>query len=148
MTRTIRICSVAIGFFFACSPMSAQTDGNRIRASVKDGQTVRITDDQGRELQGKIDTMTADGISMRVNGKLADVPYERIVRIDRPDDTLKNGALIGLGVGAALQASLRRKRVGLVESMRRQDGTQANRDVSGCDGESAERAFACGQPNP
>jgi len=102
MAWTNRICSLVAGLIFVCSPVFAQTDGDRIRASVKDGQTVKVTDDQGQQLQGRISAMTVDGLTVTAGGKLTDVPYRQIVRIDHPNDTLKNGALIGLAVGAAL----------------------------------------------
>jgi len=41
-------------------------------------------------------------LSILVKGQGADVPFARIVRIDRPGDSLANGALIGFGVGTAL----------------------------------------------
>jgi hypothetical protein len=102
MTRMIRICSAALAILFASSPTLAQTDAENIRARVKDGQKVSITDDQGQEFKGRIGTMAADGLSMLVDGNSVDVAYDRIVRIDRPNDSLANGALIGFGVGAAL----------------------------------------------
>jgi hypothetical protein len=102
MTRMIRICSAALAILFASSPALAQTDTENIRARVKDGQKVSITDDQGQEFKGRIGTMAADGLSMLVDGNSVDVAYDRIVRIDRPNDSLANGALIGFGVGAAL----------------------------------------------
>jgi hypothetical protein len=102
MTRMIRICSAAFAILFASSPTLAQTDAENIRARVKDGQKVSITDDQGQEFKGRIGTMAADGLSMLVDGKSVDLAYDRIVRIDRPNDSLANGALIGFGVGAAL----------------------------------------------
>jgi hypothetical protein len=102
MTRMTGTYSVVLAILFASSPASAQTDTEKIRARVKHGQKVSITDDQGQEIKGRISTMTADGLTILVDGESADVPYDRIVRIDRPNDSLANGALIGLGVGAAL----------------------------------------------
>ena len=102
MPRTIGTYSVALAILFASSPAFGQTDSEKIQARVKDGQKVSITDDQGLEVEGRISALTADGLTMLVNGKTAVVPYDRIVRIDRPNDSLANGALIGLGVGAGL----------------------------------------------
>lgn len=101
MTRRIGY-SVALAVLFASPPASAQTDAERIQARVTQGQNVSITDDQGRQVQGKIRALTADGLTLLVDGTTADVAYDRIVRIDRPNDGLANGALIGLGVGAGL----------------------------------------------
>ena len=96
MTRMIGSYCVVLAILFASSPALAQTDTEKIRARVKHGQKVSITDDQGREIKGRISTMTADGLTILVEGGSADVPYDRIVRIDRPHDSLANGALIGL----------------------------------------------------
>jgi hypothetical protein len=102
MTRMIRTCSIGLAMLIASSPTFAQTGAENIRARVKDGQKVSITDDQGQEFKGRISTLSTDGLRILVDGKSADVPYDRIVRIDRPNDSLANGALIGFGVGAAL----------------------------------------------
>jgi hypothetical protein len=84
------------------SAIFAQDGGDQIRMTVKEGQTVRVTDEAGQELQGKITGITPEGLRLRAHGKVSDIPYDRIVRIRRPADTLKNGALIGFAVGAAL----------------------------------------------
>lgn len=81
---------------------SAQTAADEIRRRLKDGQTIFIVDDQGRELKGRIAGLTADALMLRVGRDRTDVPYDRIVRIDRPHDGVLDGTLIGLGVGAGL----------------------------------------------
>jgi hypothetical protein len=58
MTRMIRTCSIALAMLFASSPTFAQTDAENIRARVKDGQKVSITDDQGQEFKGRIRTLS------------------------------------------------------------------------------------------
>jgi hypothetical protein len=64
---------------------------------------VRITDDQGMEWQGRIETLAPDSLVLLMKDRQQrDVPYAAIVRIDRPQDTLANGALIGLASGAIL----------------------------------------------
>ena len=100
MTRSICRWFVAFAALFA-SPALAQTEAESIRARVKDGQRVSVTADSGREMTGRIRTRAADGLNMIVDGRNIDVPYDRIVRLDRPHDSLGNGALIGLGAGAA-----------------------------------------------
>ena len=81
---------------------SAQTDAAEIRRRVKDGQKIFIVDDQGRELKGRIAELRADALTLLVDRHRTDVPYDRIVRIDRPRDGVWEGALIGLGIGAGL----------------------------------------------
>ena len=82
---------------------SAQSDADRIRQRVKEGQKVRITDDQGREWNGRIDTLTPDNLTVVTHDRQRTaLPYGTILKIDRPHDSLANGALIGLASGAAL----------------------------------------------
>ena len=86
-------------------PPAAQTagpsDADAIRQRVKEGQKVRITDEQGREWQGRIDALTPDNLVLLTKDRQRrDVPYGVILRIDRPRDTLANGALIGFISGA------------------------------------------------
>ena len=81
---------------------SAETDAAEIRRRVKDGQKIFIVDDQGRELKGRIAELRADALTLLVGRHRTDVPYDRIVRIDRPRDGVSDGALTGLGIGAGL----------------------------------------------
>jgi hypothetical protein len=86
-------------------PRAAQTaaasEADAIRQRVKEGQKVRVTDDQGREWQGRIDAFAPDELVLLTKDRQRhDVRYSAIVRIDRPHDTLANGALIGLVSGA------------------------------------------------
>ena len=78
------------------------SDADAIRQRVKEGQKVRITDDQGQEWQGRIEALAPDNlVLMTKDRQRRDVEYAAIVRIDRPPDTLANGALIGFLSGAA-----------------------------------------------
>jgi hypothetical protein len=78
-------------------------DTDRIRQRVKEGQQVRITDDKGQEWRGRISALAADGLTVVTRDRQrTDIAYGSILRIDRPEDSLANGALIGLGAGAAL----------------------------------------------
>ena len=82
---------------------SAQTDADRIRQRVKEGQKVRITDDQGREWHGRIGALAPDTLVLVTKDQQQkNVPYPTILSIERPPDTLANGALIGLASGAVL----------------------------------------------
>lgn len=86
-------------------PPATQTlgpsDAEAIRQRVKEGQKVRVTDDQGREWQGRIEALTPDNLVLLTKDRQQrDVPYAAIVRIDRPQDTLANGAWIGFASGA------------------------------------------------
>jgi hypothetical protein len=104
MSWITRACAFAgVALLLTPGHAAAQTEGGDIRARVKEGQKVSITDDQGRELNGRITTLAADTLTVTPDrAPRVMVPYTQIVRIDRPHDTLANGALIGFGTGAAL----------------------------------------------
>jgi len=131
MTRVIGSCGLVLSLLFASS-LAAQTNADRVRASVKPGQKVSVVDDGGQEVHGRIGEMTADALTVLDEGKRADVPYDRIVTIDRPDDSLANGALIGLGVGTGL---------GLVAILS-EDDSQCTPDGFFCD--TPDRAYVAG----
>jgi len=87
------------------NPPATQTAGpsvaDAIRQRVKEGQKVRVTDDQGREWQGRVEALAPDKIVLLTKDRQhRDLAYAGIVRIDRPHDTLANGALIGFASGA------------------------------------------------
>jgi hypothetical protein len=106
MIPTLRPGAIALAILFASSPCLAQTDAENIRSRVMDGQKVSVTDDGGQVFGGRISAITADGLRIQVGKTTADVRFDRIVRIDRPNDGLANGALIGFGVGAATGLAL------------------------------------------
>lgn len=81
---------------------SAQIDADEIRRRVKQGQKIVIVDDQGRQLSGRIGELRADALMLLVGRDRSDVPYDRILRIDRPRDGVSDGALKGLAIGAGL----------------------------------------------
>ena len=86
-----------------CGTASSQTHANDLRNQVKEGQKVAVTDEQGRELRGRIVNLTTDSLTLARGDRREQVQYPHIVKIDRVDD-LRNGALIGLGVGLGLFA--------------------------------------------
>jgi hypothetical protein len=81
---------------------SVQADADEIRRRVKQGQKIVIVDDQGHELTGRIGELRADALMLRVGRNRTDVPYQRILRIDRPHDGVWDGALKGFGTGVGL----------------------------------------------
>lgn len=101
--------SIGVAFLAILSVPShalAQAGAERIPALVNPGQEVSITDDRGQAFHGRIDAVTIDGLDLLVDGKKASVPYVRIAKIDRPRDSLVNGTLIGLGVGAGVGVAI------------------------------------------
>ena len=69
--------------------------GTRLRI----GDTVWVTDAQGREIKGRVTSFAPDAVGVDANGaQVLRADEVRAVEHRRPD-SLANGALIGLGVG-------------------------------------------------
>jgi hypothetical protein len=92
-TTTVLACVLAVAVHTA----SAQP----IQSAVKNGLRVTVVDDQGREIDGRIEKVSDTSLLVRVKKDRQEIPFDSIVRIERPDG-LKNGALTGLFVGIGL----------------------------------------------
>lgn len=62
-------------------------------------QTVYVTDRDGRQTEGQLVGFDPDSVLVVVNGAEERFARERVARIDRRGDSLRNGALIGAGLG-------------------------------------------------
>jgi hypothetical protein len=79
----------------------AQVPSEFADARLRPGRKVAITDEQGEKITGPFRSLDADRISIGQDGKVRDVRLGQVLRIEAVDD-LKNGLLIGLGIGAGL----------------------------------------------
>jgi hypothetical protein len=85
------------------------TSFSQLNTRLKPGASVYVTDARGREIKGKIQGLSADGLTLEVPATWPSESAQSttlaagdvsLIR-DRPRDSLWNGTLIGLGVGAA-----------------------------------------------
>lgn len=83
------------------SPAFAQVEGPIVTGLVKRGQTIDVIDDQGQEIRGKVRLLSSTVLTLDRDGAATEIPFDRITQIAHPSDGLGNGALIGLGTGAA-----------------------------------------------
>ena len=98
MTRFASAVRVALVVLALPAAGRAQDAGGQIPGIVKTGERVSIVDDLGRKTEGRVETWSDEAIRLSMRGRTEDVAFARIVRIDKPD-SVKNGALIGLGFG-------------------------------------------------
>jgi hypothetical protein len=63
-----------------------------------------VVDITGRELEGRVDSVTPNSIGLTVDSQTIELPVDDIVKIDHPRDGLGNGAWIGFGVFAGMTA--------------------------------------------
>ena len=64
--------------------------------------TIYVTDDGGRRTEGKLLRFEPESLVMLVEGAEQRFDAAHVRRIDRRGDSLKNGALIGAGIGVVL----------------------------------------------
>jgi hypothetical protein len=70
---------------------------------VRRGETVAVTDTAGRTVRGPIVDLSSTGLVVLVAGSRRSFGHDEILRIrKRGPDRLRNGALWGLGIGAAV----------------------------------------------
>ncbi|MEN3339928.1 MAG: hypothetical protein V7647_3604 [Acidobacteriota bacterium] len=82
----------------------AQGFGPDVATLANDQPTVYILDSAGREFSGHL--LRIDQQSLTIRNALGDVPFAiaNVRTIDRRGDSLKNGAIVGAGVGLVLGA--------------------------------------------
>jgi hypothetical protein len=76
-------------------------DFTQLNTRLRPGDTVWVTDAQGREVKGKIRTLSLEAVALKGDGDRTLAAAEVTTIRMRETDTLRSGALIGLGVGAA-----------------------------------------------
>jgi hypothetical protein len=103
MTRSLPALLV-LALLASPPPAVAQPSGERLPGAIRPGLMVSIVDDEGRQIDGHVMDVSAEAIRVSLGGTSEEIRLDRIVRIDKPD-SLKNGALIGLGVGLSLGIS-------------------------------------------
>jgi len=80
-------------------------DFAQLNTRLRPGDTVWVTDAQGREIKGKIQTLAPDAITLKGGGRTFTALDVGLIR-ERRRDSLINGAIIGTAVGAFFGAGL------------------------------------------
>jgi hypothetical protein len=76
---------------------------DQLRVLVKQGDRIRVTDTSGREVVGTIADLGVSSLALLADGARRDFTEKDISAIrQRRSDSVANGALWGLGIGAAL----------------------------------------------
>ena len=108
-------------------PSSAAAAEQTIPATVKSGLKVAVVDDVGGSVEGRVQEVSDRFVRLAVEWRHPGHPRSKtVVRIEQPD-TVKNGALIGLGIGVTMgliampSGSAGRRRVRLAHGGKRRD---------------------------
>lgn len=81
---------------------AAQPTSDARHAPIAEGQRVRVTDESGRTITGRVAAISQSGLMLKDGSRNAEIPYAAIVKIDRPRDGVWNGALAGFAIGAGI----------------------------------------------
>ena len=105
----VAIVLAVISLLLAVALAAAQEpvrDFTQLNTRLRPGDTVWVTDAQGREVKGQIRALGADALTLEGGGgRTFGAPDVRTIEVRR-NDSLGNGALIGLGVGGGLALGL------------------------------------------
>jgi hypothetical protein len=102
------LCSILLGTALAASVSTVQAQGvasslRELQLLVRPGETVTVTDARGREVQGRIETLSPSLLALSGRSGRREWTETDIVSIrQRKGDSLGNGALIGLAVGGGI----------------------------------------------
>jgi len=84
------------GLSLACtSPASAAQQPPALQGGE---EVIVVHAGSGQELRGRLLELSSTSLGILVDGHRVEVPIDDVLRIDGRKDSLKNGALIGLGV--------------------------------------------------
>lgn len=99
--RALALALVAL--LATTAPAAAQTavSFEELPSVLRRGDLVTVTDDQGRRLGGRILDLSPSGLSLEYTGARLDLSADQVARIRHQRfDSLGNGTLIGVGIGA------------------------------------------------
>ena len=106
----LRISFVVVLAMLMAAPTGAQELAGtfeQLRVLVKTGDTLTVTDSAGQPVQGKLAKLSASSLVLNVSGTDREFHSSDVNTIEkRGPDSLKNGALIGMGIAGGLAAAL------------------------------------------
>ena len=91
---------LAVAFAAAQEPVR---DFSQLNTRLRPGDTIWVTDAQGREVKGQILSLAPDQLTLEGGARAFAGPDVKAITVRR-HDSLGNGALIGLGIGGGLTA--------------------------------------------
>lgn len=108
--RITTTAAVILAAAFAAAPVGAAAQEpvksfDQLSTRLKPGDTIWVTDAQGREMKGKIQSLSPGALTLDANGPRTFAARDVSIIRDRQRDSLKNGTLIGLGIGGGLAAA-------------------------------------------
>ena len=106
MRNAIRLTALAALLFTPAVARAQQPLGGWRGLETGSLDTVYVTDDAGRQTEGKLLRLDTDALVLLVNGTEQRFEAARVQRIDKRGDSLRNGALIGAAIGVRVRIDL------------------------------------------
>ena len=97
---TALVGSIIISALAPCAAQEPVRDFSQLNTRLRPGDTVWVTNAQGQEVKGKIQALAPDSLALKGDGTRSFAAGDVRLIIERERDSLANGALIGLAVGA------------------------------------------------
>lgn len=103
MLHLLRIAALLLLIATSAGAQEIAGKFDQLRVLVKPGDTLTITDSTGQRMQGKLTQLSTSSLVLDVSGALRQFQDTDVDTIEkRGPDSLKNGALIGLGIAGGL----------------------------------------------
>ncbi len=95
------MCTIAVIVSGGCAARQPARAFLDLQERVRSGNTVYVTDYAGMEMKGKIVDLSASALVLDVNGTHRRLDQGTVQSVQRRGDSLWNGMLIGVAVGAS-----------------------------------------------
>ena len=106
MVRTITLVLAAVAVTASLAEAQRVTF-DRLALQLNQGDSVTVTDSDGRRLRGRVVDLSASTLALQVDGLRRDLNRGDISAVQRRErDSLKNGAAIGFASGVAVLVGL------------------------------------------
>jgi hypothetical protein len=104
LTRQTAVVLVALfaGMPLVVAAQEPVTSFDLLNTRLRPGDTVWVTDTQGLEIHGKIQSLSPRAVTLDAGGARTLAAADVSVIRERERDSVRNGTLIGLGVGGSL----------------------------------------------
>jgi hypothetical protein len=105
MARALVVLGLCVAAPAASAAQGIAATFQELRLLVRPGDTVTVTDVSGQEVSGKVTDLSASSLALTANNQVREWREAEVATIkQRRGDSLANGALIGLAIGASVTA--------------------------------------------
>jgi hypothetical protein len=100
--RISHIVAAILAILVAASSAAAQTEYGPLFHVLAKNQTVVIVDQDGHKQRGRVEWTSADRVKLATRRGDVEVLYNRIMKVDRPSNGFRDGALLGASAAVTI----------------------------------------------